>query len=465
MTDSCHFLPVDDDYVFRDDNKSVSVMTSDHRVASYTQFTFVEGKLFVCVTSPPPPPATEINWNGELAATIFKTEPNGSLIAMFRLDRVQSLTSMIGLLVSIVSLSVCLVAYVVLFVAVRRGCRSPSTIRRAAVLCLVACLLAAELVHLLGPLFGHGVFPVNGSGTNHVGASVASNRLCHWLAVTSHYMLLAAFFWLNVLAMDAVRNSSAAGSAESDVSKSSSSSCSCCRFVAYSIYAWVVPAAIVAGSVVADLFALDEPLLRPHYARSTACWLAGRSGILLLYGLPLAALTVADLILFTVAGCRRLSSSSNGYRAGGGGGGGGRDDRLYSRREIASGAVVAVLLALTWTSALLAAYLQQSFLWYVFVGLDTAVALFVCLAFAATSQVFDAIRQCCRKRSSVDGGGAYDEMDSPASGKFGSGRGPAAAAHGGRFGVNGHAASYGSTSRSAVGGPEYDEVISQETSI
>jgi len=205
-------------------------------------------------------------------------------------------------------------------------------------------------------------------------------------------------------------------------------------FVAYSVYAWLAPAVIVGGALAAEEFKLSEPLLRPFYGRAGVCWLAGRLGIPLLFALPLAALTVADLVLFAVAACR-LPPGGVGTVFGG-------------VRWVVAGGVLAVLVGLLWAAGLFAAYTGVAQLWYAFIGLHAGLGLFVCLAYAAMPDVLVLIR---------DSGGAS--------------RGAARLAKPADFGDRDPWRSNGMTqslTRSVTAYPayaEYDEIISQETSI
>ena len=61
--------------------------------------------------------------------------------------------------------------------------------------------VAGQVLYLVSALHGFGAF-------NMVGDSTAQAEMCYWLAVCSHYVLLAGAFWLNVIAMDAARAAS-----------------------------------------------------------------------------------------------------------------------------------------------------------------------------------------------------------------------------------------------------------------
>jgi len=113
---------------------------------------------------------------------------------MYDLDRLQNLASLVAVLVSMTALLVCLVVYL-LFPALRRATSGRCLI------CLIVCLFVGQLLYLAAALHGFGAFGV-------VGDLSAQAEMCYWLAVATHYVLLAGAFWLNVIAMDAARSAS-----------------------------------------------------------------------------------------------------------------------------------------------------------------------------------------------------------------------------------------------------------------
>jgi len=159
--------------------------------------------------------------------------------------------------------------------------------------------------------------------------------------------------------------------------------------------------------------------------------MAGRLGIPLLFALPVAALTVADLLLFAVAACR-LPPGGGDIFAGG--------------RWLVAGGLLAVLIALLWTAALFAAYTELSTLWYVFIGLHAALGLYVCLAYAAMPDVLVLIRDSGRGSTS-----GRHKTPNYADDPWRNG------------GFNGGTQSLSRSITYPV--TEYDEIISQETSI
>jgi len=142
------------------------------------------GTLFVCASSP----------TSTMSSSSPASTPSDLLVTMYRLDRIQNLASLIAVLVSMTALLVCLVVYL-LFPALRR----PTSGR--CLICLIVCLFVGQLLYLAAALHGFDAFEM-------VGDSTSQAEMCYWLAVATHYILLAGAFWLNVIAMDAARSAS-----------------------------------------------------------------------------------------------------------------------------------------------------------------------------------------------------------------------------------------------------------------
>jgi len=80
---------------------------------------------------------------------------------MYRLDRIQSLASLVAVLVSMTSLLVCLVVYL-LFPALRRATSGRSLI------CLIVCLFLGQLLYLAAALHGFGALDIVGNSSIQV---------------------------------------------------------------------------------------------------------------------------------------------------------------------------------------------------------------------------------------------------------------------------------------------------------
>ena len=135
------------------------------------------------------------------------------------------------------------------------------------------------------------------------GSSV-SPGYCFGQAALMHFAYMAAFLWMNVMAVDVYRTFGASPGA---AALSSSPAGARRRFCGYSAYAWVTAALIVAVGVGLDLADVGDTY-RPHYGHRV-CWFGSRGGLLLLFGLPVGVLLAANIIMFALS-VRHIRSAS-----------------------------------------------------------------------------------------------------------------------------------------------------------
>jgi hypothetical protein len=210
---TCQLLPVDGDYEILD-NGSLSVMTSTSRrpvVYMAHEYTRINNSLFICVVPEADDGSDDAAFTAGSRRFFGDRSSHGSpsLIAMYQLDRVQSLASLVGVIVSMTSLIACLL--VVLCLPLLRDHSHGRSL-----VCLIVCLLVGQSLYLLTTLHGYRVFA----------STPSESVLCYWVGAVTHYFLLAAFFWLNVLAMDTTR-SAFSGRDAGDDAQVCGSACPC----------------------------------------------------------------------------------------------------------------------------------------------------------------------------------------------------------------------------------------------
>jgi len=128
--------------------------------------------------------------------------------------------------------------------------------------------------------------------------SYVSRWFCFGQAALMHFAFMAAFLWMNVVAMDVYRTFSAG---PVDVASSSSlSSGARRRFAEYSAYAWTTAAVLVGVGVTLDLADVGTTY-RPHYGRHEVCWFGSRGSLLVLFGVPVAVVLVVNIVLFALS--------------------------------------------------------------------------------------------------------------------------------------------------------------------
>jgi len=200
---------------------------------------------------------------------------------------------------------------------------------------------------------------------------------CATVAVLTYFFFLSAFFWMLVIAFDvwrvlrgAVRHFRM------------SSGRQYCRFFAYSLLSWGLPALLTLTALLVETApqgAVDDRF-RPRFG-SESCWFSRRLSLIAFFATPLAVIMALNVIFFVssafMASSSRLASATSNVS------GHQRDFRLYLR--------LAILLGLTWVIGLLAAVMDYEPLWICFVLFNTLQGLFIFAVFTCTTKVFNGL--------------------------------------------------------------------------
>lgn len=210
-------------------------------------------------------------------------------------------------------------------------------------------------------------------------------RECFILAAAMYYFFLSSFCWMSVMAFDIWRTLRMATS-ELRVSVGGQWR----KFVAYSLYGWVLPAAALVALVVLDLVRPEG--MPSHYFPTLGerwCWFGQRKALLVFFAAPLATIMLINIILFifsariiaeTTQSTAKMTSCNPHQN----------QFKLYMR--------LALLMGLTWISGIVAGYLQMEPIWYIFVLLNTLQGVFIFLAFTCTRKVWRVVGGGCWRR-------------------------------------------------------------------
>ena len=325
------------------DNRSVLVTTKGGQYMRH-EYAFDEDNVFVCS------PYLDQTYNVSRNVT--------DTVIMFKFCRVQELVSFIGLLISIPALAIQFIVYMMLPVL--------RNIPGKCVLSLVASLFVAQLLFLVGT------------------TSTEIHEVCVSLAVAMHYAFLAAFFWMNVMAIDICRTFSSRHIILPTDPHSA-------RFTFYSLYAWLTPAMIVGGSLALDLLDVEAiAFYRPHYGDGM-CWITRRWALLVTFAVPLALIIVVNFVLFGITVKSVRSDDRNQFG-------------LYVK--------LSTIMGLTWVFGFIALLVDLPVLWYVFVVFNTLQGAFICFAFVCTRKVFRLLQERVRTHPAIIGSVQTDKHQS-----------------------------------------------------
>ncbi|KAH7943883.1 hypothetical protein HPB52_012492 [Rhipicephalus sanguineus] len=182
--------------------------------------------------------------------------------AALRPQGFENVLSTVLLLLSVL----CLVLHVAAYALVPKLRTGPSRL----VLCLAISVLLAQ-----GSFVAGGMFLDSGS------------VLCSAFAVVSHGAHLAAFFWMNVMAMDVQRTFRKGMSGSSRATS---------RFWSYSVYAWLAPAILVAAASTLQ-YLKPESAWSPSYGLPY-CWINRPLSLIAFFGAPVLVLLLANTTFF-----------------------------------------------------------------------------------------------------------------------------------------------------------------------
>ncbi|XP_038052464.1 uncharacterized protein LOC119725175 [Patiria miniata] len=262
----------------------------------------------------------------------------------------QDILTATGSSLSLIGLVVTIATYVA-FPSLRRNAAG------RALMSLVAALFIAQLTMLIG--LDRTDVPT----------------LCVTFAISSHYFWLAAFFWMNILAVDIYRTFGI-GTSLSDPNERS--------FLRYALYGWGAPTLIVA--TVAILSFCDCVDADVSYGTARACWVGNGTANLLSFGLPIVLILCSNAVLFslTVAGVRRTRMTSKRMNICQGQSGLAAE---RSNNDLLLYLKLTAIMGFTWVFGFVASFSGVEFFWYLYIVLNSTQGALVCLAFVCNRRV------------------------------------------------------------------------------
>ena len=289
----------------------------------------------------------------------------------FQSDIIEGYVTPILLVISLTALAVNFFIYVC-FPQLRN---TPGKI----LMCLIMSLFLAQLFFLVSPHLEE------------------DRTACMVSAIIVHFCYMAAFCWMNIIALDLWITFSnqfiIAGSNETSK-----------RFVYFNLYAWVVPSIIVTFSVIIDNVHTDSELknFKPRYGDG-ACWMTSRNGVLLLFAGPLALFKTFDVIAFVNTARHIYKAKKHGSAA----------------RQSNDSCIfwinlkLSLVMGLTWFSAFVANFANETFVWYLFIVFNAIQGVFIAVTFIFSRKVIRLISEKAYEFSSLTGKSGTMEISTP----------------------------------------------------
>ncbi|KAI1292216.1 G-protein coupled receptor Mth2 [Halotydeus destructor] len=200
---------------------------------------------------------------------------------------------------------------------------------------------------------------------------------CITAAVMIYYFFLASFMWMNVMAFDVWRTLSLATS-ELRVSSGRQQ----LRFLVYATYSWLLSGLIVSIALWLDMMPgtggdLDQ--FRPGFGVDNKCWFTSRKSLVVFFALPVGLVMLFNVVFFTLTSCIILTTTNGTMSANGHKSPAQRNFKLYARLTILAG--------LTWITGFLASYVDNDYLWAVFIVLNTMQGVFIFVSFTCSKKI------------------------------------------------------------------------------
>ncbi|XP_014281617.3 G-protein coupled receptor Mth2-like [Halyomorpha halys] len=205
---------------------------------------------------------------------------------------------------------------------------------------------------------------------------------CFVVAVLAFYFFLASFIWMLTISFDVWRTL-----------KLSTSQLRVCsgkqwhKFIAYSLFSWLVPALVVMLAIWMEYSPIVEDDWKPGFDFTTFCWFTRIKPWLAFFAAPFAIVMFLNIIFFTNSFCILYSTKSTRPTPSTSTE---RNFRLYLR--------LTVMMGLTWTTGVIGildvvGILDSDLLWYLFILLNALHGLFIFLAFTCKYNVISLIHK------------------------------------------------------------------------
>jgi hypothetical protein len=279
--------------------------------------------------------------------------------AMFQFEDFESYFSLICLIISITSLVITLVIYILF----PQLLNTPGKL----LICLIIFLLLGQTLFIIS------------SKVEHISA------LCKTVAVAEHFCFLAAFCWMNVIALDLWMTFSNRFVTPGTSNKGTK------RFALYSLYAWLTPGIIVTTSVVLDFADIDLSFstLKPQYGYR-ACWISSKYSLILFFAGPLALFKLFDITAFIFTAVHIARAKREGAMA----------SKQKNTCSFLINLKLSLIMGLTWVFAFVANVTNETVMWYMFIIFNGLQGFFIALSFLCTRKVGRLLRNKYQQMSS-----------------------------------------------------------------
>lgn len=266
----------------------------------------------------------------------------------FTEDDVYTYITLIGLSISII----CLTLHLIAFALVPDLRNIPG--------CCMACLCGSLLAAFVSFLVGFDEYIRHSRGP------------CYAVAFSILFFMLSSLLWMNVMAFDVLKSLlNAVGKFRAISSKMTFK-----NFYVYCLYAWGIGLMFASVAVISDNTPNFPEEYKPKFGNGT-CWFKQRNALLLFFAAPVFTLICMNVFFFGTCVYIIISHTMKPTDP----------QRSMLKRNVTIYSRLAVIMGLSWVFGLLASLLNHVVLWYIFVILNTLQGFFIFVAFTCTPKV------------------------------------------------------------------------------
>ena len=216
--------------------------------------------------------------------------------------------------------------------------------------------------------------------------AVSHPPLCYILSVIKYFSYMSTFAWMTCVAGDTwwVLKKS-----ESCIQDNPNHS-----LVKYFLVSWLLPL-MISGLVVGLDYLPIPDQYKPKFG-GWACWITNMKGILLYFVTPVSAFITINMIFFVLTSfsLRKTFKSANEVR-----------QSTDKSKQYCVYFKLLILMGLTWTIGIIAAWADTPAVWFLFIFLNTSQGMFIFFAFVFELRYLRLlIRKCCHRFT-------YDESE------------------------------------------------------
>ncbi|XP_015919037.2 G-protein coupled receptor Mth2-like [Parasteatoda tepidariorum] len=231
--------------------------------------------------------------------------------------------------------------------------------------CNLACLCASLLLSYM--------FMLIGQDREEDGYPI----ICMIAGVLTYFFFLASFLWMSVIAFDVCRSIVLAARKM----KITRHEFRVKKFLWYSLFTWCTALVFTVTAVVVDNVEGVEGNFRPMFR--DACWFKEKESLLIFFAVPVGFLICLNVLYFGVSAFltfnnqMKSSLETQAHNL--------KNHLLYFR--------LTVIMGVTWITGVIAPLVNVTWVWYLFVVLNTFQGLFIFLAFTCSPKVKKFIQQ------------------------------------------------------------------------